>query len=95
MLRPVAALVRAIEAACPNVRVLATSCEGLGIRGEQNLTVPSLEVPDDASSLEAFVQRARAWTNHYRAGALVNRKVETYGDYPLRACAPLYDEWLP
>jgi predicted ATPase len=37
------------------VRVLATSREGLGIRGEQNLTVPSLEVPDDASSLEAFV----------------------------------------
>jgi predicted ATPase len=48
VLRPVAAAVRAIEAACPNVRVLATSLEGLGTRGEQNLTVPSLEVLDDA-----------------------------------------------
>jgi predicted ATPase/class 3 adenylate cyclase len=68
VLRPVAALVRAIEAACPRVRVLATSREGLGVRGEQNLTVPSLDVPDDLTDLEAvtaseavrlFVDRAQ------------------------------------
>ena len=35
LLGPVAALVRAIEGACARVRVLATSREGLGVRGEQ------------------------------------------------------------
>ena len=47
LLRPVAALVAAIEAGCPRVRVLATSREGLNIEGEQILVVPSLAVPED------------------------------------------------
>ncbi len=68
LLGPVAALVRAIEGACARVRVLATSREGLGVRGEQLIAVPSLEVPDDTtdlagvSSCEAvrlFVERAQ------------------------------------
>jgi predicted ATPase/class 3 adenylate cyclase len=55
VLRPVAALVTAIEAACSDVRVLATSREGLNIHGEQILVVPSLGVPDDGVSVEALV----------------------------------------
>jgi len=53
VLRPVAALVRAIEGASPRVRVLATSREGLSVRGEQIIAVASLEVPDNTSSPEA------------------------------------------
>jgi len=51
VLRTVAALVRAIEGASPNVRVLATSREGLSVRGEQIIAVPSLEVPDNTTDL--------------------------------------------
>ena len=54
VLRPVAALVRAIEGACARVRVLATSREGLSVRGEQIWAVPSLDVPDDATTPEAI-----------------------------------------
>ena len=69
LLRPVAALVTAIEAACPRVRVLATSREGLNIEGEQILVVSSLGVPEDAmdaaaagesESVRLFADRARA-----------------------------------
>ena len=68
VLRPVATLVTAIEAACPKVRVLATSREGLSVRGEQIFAVPSLDVPDDSTTPEAvgaceavrlFVDRAQ------------------------------------
>src|SRR5262249_52268090 len=67
--RPVAGLVATIEAACAGVRVLATSREGLNLRGEQILVVPSLGVPDDSMDLGAlsaceavrlFSDRARA-----------------------------------
>jgi predicted ATPase/tetratricopeptide (TPR) repeat protein len=69
MLRPVADLVGAVARGCPNVRVLATSREGLNVTGERMLGVASLEVPDDATSVELiavcdavalFVDRARA-----------------------------------
>jgi predicted ATPase len=69
LLRPAAALVARIEAVCPGVRVLATSREGLGLRGEQLLVVPSLSLPEDTSDLERmagceavrlFVDRAQA-----------------------------------
>jgi predicted ATPase len=69
LLRPVAALVAAIEAACTRARVLATSREGLNIEGEQILVVPSLGLPDDGMDLgtlgdceavRLFVDRARA-----------------------------------
>jgi predicted ATPase len=49
----VAALVNRI-AACPGVRVLATSREGLGLRGERLLVVPSLGLPDDSRNLESL-----------------------------------------
>ena len=69
LLRPVAGLVATMEAACPEVRVLATSREGLNLRGEQILVVPSLDVPDESMDLAAlneceavrlFADRARA-----------------------------------
>jgi predicted ATPase/class 3 adenylate cyclase len=54
LLRPVASLVAKMVAACPGVRVLATSREGLNLRGEQILVVPSLGVPDDGMDLDAL-----------------------------------------
>jgi predicted ATPase/class 3 adenylate cyclase len=69
LLRPVAALVARIEGACPGVKVLATSREGLNVRGEQIMVVPSLGVPEEGAGLEVlaaceavqlFTDRARA-----------------------------------
>ena len=45
VLRAVARVVVAVEVSGPGVRVLATSREGLNIRGEQILSVPSLGLP--------------------------------------------------
>jgi predicted ATPase len=67
LLRAVARLVVAIEAAGPGIRVLATSREGLNVAGEQLIQVPSLGLPDDDPGLDAnqcesvrlFVERAR------------------------------------
>ncbi len=66
-----AGLVSAALRACPGVRILATSREGLGVSGEQRYPVPSLTVPDPkhlppielVGSYEAvrlFVARAQA-----------------------------------
>jgi predicted ATPase/class 3 adenylate cyclase len=69
LLKPVARLVADIERACPSVRVLATSREGLNVAGEHLAVVSSLEVPDAGASLDAvghceavrlFVDRAQA-----------------------------------
>jgi predicted ATPase/class 3 adenylate cyclase len=69
LLRPVAGLVARVVASCPGVRVLATSREGLNLRGEQILVVPSLTVPEDDMDIGAlgeceavrlFSDRARA-----------------------------------
>ena len=51
-----ARMVDAIVTACPRIRVLATSREGLGLRGERQLTVPSLDVANE--SVQLFTQRA-------------------------------------
>jgi predicted ATPase len=68
VLREAARLVGAIVGACPEVTILVTSREGLGIAGEQTRTVPSLGTPDgrerSASEVSAhdavrlFVDRA-------------------------------------
>ena len=52
-----ARIVDAIVRACPAVRVLATSREGLGLRGERQMTVPSLDLP--VASVQLFVDRAQ------------------------------------
>ena len=60
-------LANAVLQACPDVRILATSREGLGIRGERMVAVRSLDLPeidgtlDELASTEAvrlFVDRA-------------------------------------
>ena len=51
-----AALVDVLLKACPDIRVLATSREALGIKGERAWLVPALPLAD---ALELFVERAR------------------------------------
>jgi predicted ATPase/class 3 adenylate cyclase len=92
-----ARLVDSVLLACPSVRVLATSREGLGVPGEQMRTVPSLPVPPvAASSVEAvnvhaaarlFVERAQRARDGFRldtsnAGA-VTRIVQQLDGIPL------------
>ena len=66
LLDAVAELVDRILAGCPNVILLATSREALGIEGEQIVPVPSLAVPDNPSEAEGaeavrlFVERAKS-----------------------------------
>ncbi|MFI1913539.1 LuxR C-terminal-related transcriptional regulator [Nocardia sp. NPDC020380] len=65
-----AALVGRIIATTPDVRVLATSREVLGIPGEQVMPVPPLAVPQDAEdgdALQLFVERAGAANPGFRA----------------------------
>jgi predicted ATPase/class 3 adenylate cyclase len=57
LLDAAANLVRTLEGACPNLVILATSREGLGIRGERLVAVPSLVAAD---SELLFVGRAEA-----------------------------------
>jgi predicted ATPase/class 3 adenylate cyclase len=57
LLDAAANLVRALEGACPNLVILATSREGLGLRGERLVAVPSLV---EADSELLFVSRAEA-----------------------------------
>jgi predicted ATPase/class 3 adenylate cyclase len=69
VLRPVSRLVDAIVRACPAVRILATSREGLGLAGERNVVVGSLQVPEatadighvsGSDAVRLFVDRAQA-----------------------------------
>src|SRR5689334_18968803 len=50
--------------ACPELRILATSREGLGIKGERQYHLPPLSLPVDikvaeAEAVQLFVERAR------------------------------------
>ncbi|MCU1450472.1 MAG: Adenylate/guanylate cyclase [Acidimicrobiales bacterium] len=58
LLEPCADLVDDLLAGCPDLRVLATSREALGLDGERAFRVPSLGIESDAAAL--FVDRARA-----------------------------------
>src|SRR5262249_42171379 len=51
LLNACAALADALRRACPHLKILATSREGLGIAGEQTYRVPSLTVPDLTQTL--------------------------------------------
>ena len=62
--------------ACPNLSILATSREALGIAGESNWLVPSLSLPDpehppsfesltDYGAINLFVERARAVDSNF------------------------------
>jgi non-specific serine/threonine protein kinase len=71
-----ARLVGAVVRSCPDVRVLATSREPLGIAGETAWRVPSLPTPDPhrlpalpelerTAAVRLFVERARAVEPHF------------------------------
>ena len=66
-----AELAGALLAGCPDIRILATSRENLGVPGELSYRVPSLSVPDpavpptperllDSEAAQLFLERARA-----------------------------------
>ncbi len=56
LLSACAQVVAALIRACPNVTVLATSREALGIGGEQVYRVPSLSLPDPKASMAATAE---------------------------------------
>jgi len=70
----VAGLVDRIFAGCPDVILMATSREVLGVEGEQIVPVPSLAVPDDPSEAEGadavllFTERAKAVKSSFALG---------------------------
>src|SRR5262249_7075962 len=75
LLAPVADFVEEIMRIAPDVRLLATSREGLGVTGEHLRAVPSLTLPDAsanaeviaaADSVRLFVERATEASATYR-----------------------------
>jgi predicted ATPase len=54
LLDAVARLVDAITRSCPQVVVLATSREGLGLAGERMIAVPSLGLPEPGAAIEVL-----------------------------------------
>ena len=88
VLEPIAGLVEALLARCPNVAVLATSRERLRVGGERLCTVPTLAVTaDDAPAVELFVERARAVAPGFDPGpgelAIVTEIVRRLDGLPL------------
>jgi predicted ATPase/DNA-binding SARP family transcriptional activator len=70
VLDPAAALAERLIAACPRVRLLATSRERLRIAGERVCTVPTLATTDVAGpAVELFVERAGAVVGEFRPDA--------------------------
>jgi predicted ATPase/DNA-binding SARP family transcriptional activator len=78
VLEPVAGLIDEILRECPQADVLATSREGIGVRGEQIVPVRSLRVPApgealsgaaDASAVKLFVERTRAVRRDFELGS--------------------------
>jgi predicted ATPase/class 3 adenylate cyclase len=78
LLRPVARLIREIIEACGEVRILATSREGLGVAGERIFAVASLDVPDATQGTDAiaeceavrlFVERAKTMRGDFTLDA--------------------------
>jgi predicted ATPase/class 3 adenylate cyclase len=78
LLESVGDLVDTLGRSCGGLAVLATSREGLGLEGEQNLTVPSLSTPAATADLDEiaqsdavslFVERARRADADFALGA--------------------------
>ena len=68
-----AAFVREVLAACPGVRIIATSRERLHLRGEQRFRVAPLEL---AAAVELFAARADANDLHFTVTTANRRTVE-------------------
>ena len=77
LLDAVAALVDRIQTECPDICILATSREALGVEGEQVVPVPALGLPDDAlpgpaeasDAVRLFVDRAQSVKPGFTLGA--------------------------
>lgn len=77
LLDAVAALVDRIQTECPDICILATSREALGVEGEQVVPVPALGLPDDAlpgpaeasDAVRMFVDRAQSVKPGFTLGA--------------------------
>jgi predicted ATPase/Tfp pilus assembly protein PilF len=76
VLETVAAIANSITRSCPEVRILATSRQALGVSGEQVLRLPSLDVPHKIADLTPtavmefgaaalFVDRAKSVDNSF------------------------------
>ena len=70
LLRAVASVVDEVVRSCPDVRVLATSREGLNVPGEQMVRVESLDVPGEHAPLDALAQCDSVVLFVERAGAV-------------------------
>jgi predicted ATPase len=68
VLDDVAVLVEQIIVRCPEVTVLATSREALGIAGEVTFRVASLGVGQNSAAAELFAERARAVAPDFDSG---------------------------
>ena len=67
LIASVATLVDAISTSAPDVRVIATSREGLGVPAERVVPVTPLTTDADGDAVELFVTRARAGATRVRA----------------------------
>ena len=59
LLRPVAEVAGTILASCPEVKILATSREGLGLPGERIWQIPNLDLARGSDAVGLFMERAR------------------------------------
>lgn len=81
LLDAAADLADALLAACPQLVLLATSREALGVEGEQVVQVPSLAVPGESApdavtdAMRLFADRARAAQASFRLDALTRPAV--------------------
>jgi len=64
-----ASLVEALIATCPDVTILATSREALGVAGETVWPVPSLGLGADSTASTLFIERARDVLPDFDPGA--------------------------
>ena len=72
MVEPAARVISTILSGCPKVKILASSRQGLGVRGEETYRMPSLDVPREgdagvdvtqairSAAIALFVERARS-----------------------------------
>jgi predicted ATPase/class 3 adenylate cyclase len=72
LVEPAARVIAAILSGCPKVKILASSRQGLGVRGEETYRMPSLDVPREgeagvdgmqtirSAAIALFVERARS-----------------------------------